>query len=208
MDLPLFALHTVLFPGQQMELRVFEDRYLRMLEDVLPQGRFAVVAIRRGQEVGGDYDPYRVGVAVRVEDYRVEDDGPSVSYRLRVSAMERVALIEALADGPYPRWHVISFPDEGGGGAEDVAGARTELLRYLAATREAESPALPVDPVGASYAIAAAAPGLLPVRQMLLEIPGARSRLMALGDLLRRESALVRALGAGVADTRSGVNPN
>ena len=54
MDLPVFALHTVLFPGQRMALRVFEERYLLMMEDVLP-GPFVVVAIRKGQEVGGPY---------------------------------------------------------------------------------------------------------------------------------------------------------
>jgi hypothetical protein len=32
MDLPVFALHAVLFPGERMALRVFEERYLEMME--------------------------------------------------------------------------------------------------------------------------------------------------------------------------------
>jgi uncharacterized protein len=208
MDLPLFALHTVVFPGQRIELRVFEERYLRMMEDLLPEGRFAVVAIRRGQEVGGEYDPYRVGVAVRVEDYDVVDDDPSVTYHLRLAATERLALIAPLTALPYPRWDVEPFPDEGGAGPQDVARAKAELLRYLAATGETESPALPADPGRASYAIAVAAPGPLPIRQGLLEIPGVRDRLTAVGEVLRRESALVRVLGAADAHLGSGLNPN
>ena len=33
MSLPIFPLNTVLFPGEPLPLRVFEDRYLRMLRD-------------------------------------------------------------------------------------------------------------------------------------------------------------------------------
>ena len=57
MEMPVFALHTVLFPGAAMGLRVFEPRYLALMDDVLPAGTFAVVAIRHGQEVGGPTSP-------------------------------------------------------------------------------------------------------------------------------------------------------
>ncbi len=99
MDLPVFALHTVLFPGQRMALRVFEERYLLMMEDVLPAGPFVVVAIRKGQEVGGPYEANRVGVTVDVEDYEFDADG---TYRLRILGRDRVALIAASRSEPYP----------------------------------------------------------------------------------------------------------
>ena len=73
MDMPVFALHTVLFPVETMALRVFEERYRVMMDEVLPDGAFVVVAIREGREVGGAYEPYRVGVTVG--DRGLRDDG-------------------------------------------------------------------------------------------------------------------------------------
>jgi uncharacterized protein len=54
--LPLFPLGTVLFPGLVLPLHVFEERYRRLVRDLVTQsgdspGPFGVVAIRRGWEV-------------------------------------------------------------------------------------------------------------------------------------------------------------
>jgi len=206
MELPVFALHTVLFPGQRMALRVFEERYLLMMEDVLPAGPFVVVAIRKGQEVGGPYEANRVGVTVDVEDYEFDDDG---TYRLRVLGRDRVALIAASRSEPYPAWEVEPFPDEGGAGTDDVEAAFEALLGYLRASGEQEArPSLRREPVSASFTLAAATPGLLPQRQALLEVPGAGERLRIVRETFRRETALLRALGAGVGGADLDVNPN
>lgn len=207
MDLPVFALHTVLFPGQSMSLRVFEPRYLAMMEDVLPSGSFAVVAIRSGQEVGGTYDANRVGVTVSIEAHVQDDDG---THRLRIAGRDRIALIEPVRHEPYPTWMVEPFPDEGGAGTDDVESAVSALTRYLDVTREASNdvPSVPSDPVAASYLLAAATPGLVPQRQALLEIAGAGDRLAEVRAIFRREAALVRALDAGVGGPGLDVNPN
>jgi Lon protease-like protein len=206
MDLPVFALHTVLFPAQRMVLRVFEERYLLMMEDVLPLGPFVVVAIRKGQEVGGPYEANRVGVTVEVEDYDLDPDG---SYRLRIIGRDRVALIAKTHEEPFPTWQVEPFPDEGGAGTDDVEAAFAAMLAYLQASGDWDTtPSMRRDPVSASYTLAAATPGLLPQRQALLEVPGAGERLHMVRETFRRETALMRALGAGVGGTDLDVNPN
>ena len=206
MELPVFALHTVLFPGQRMALRVFEERYLMMMEEVLPAGPFVVVAIRKGQEVGGPYEANRVGVTVDVEDYDFDDDG---TYRLRILGRDRVALIAASRSEPYPAWEIEPFPDEGGAGTDDVEGAFEALLGYLRASGEHEAqPSFRREPVSASFTLAAATPGLLPQRQALLEVPGAGERLRIVRETFRRETALLRALGAGVGGADLDVNLN
>lgn len=209
MELPTFALHTVLFPGQSMGLRVFEDRYLALLDDVLPAGCFAVVAIRHGQEVGGAYEANRVGVTVAIEAHVPEDDG---THRLRIAGVERVALIEVVREEPFPLWRTEPFPDEGGAGTDDVQVAVDEMRRYLGVTGElAQLSAVPNEPVAASFALAAATPGMVPERQALLEIPGAGDRLRRVGAIFRRETSLVRALGATVGSATvggAGLNPN
>ena len=206
MSSPVFALHTVLFPGQQMALRVFEERYLLMMEDVLPQSAFVVVAIRKGQEVAGPYEAHRVGVTVHIEDYELDEDG---TYVLRIAGGDRVALIAQESWTPYPRWRVEPFPDEGGAGTDDVEAAAAALRSYLLASGEAEAvPSISTEPVKASFALAAATPALIPQRQELLEVPSAGERLRMVSEIFQREASLMRALGAGVGGTDLHVNPN
>lgn len=53
MQLPLFPLHTVLFPGGVLPLRVFEARYMDMVRRCMKSSsQFGVVLITRGSEVG------------------------------------------------------------------------------------------------------------------------------------------------------------
>lgn len=57
--LPLFPLGTVLMPGAQLPLQIFEPRYVALLRDLLAgqderSPLFGVVAIREGYEVGDD----------------------------------------------------------------------------------------------------------------------------------------------------------
>ncbi len=65
----------MLFLGQGLTLHVFEERYLQLMEDVLPEGPFTIVAIRVGREVGGPYEPYGVGVRVVPDDFDLQEDG-------------------------------------------------------------------------------------------------------------------------------------
>ncbi|HEY5800215.1 MAG TPA: LON peptidase substrate-binding domain-containing protein [Burkholderiaceae bacterium] len=52
LTIPLFPLHTVLFPGGLLPLRVFEVRYLEMIGRAIADGsQFGVIAIQSGSEV-------------------------------------------------------------------------------------------------------------------------------------------------------------
>jgi len=53
MRIPLFPLHTVLFPGGALPLRIFEPRYLDMISESLRNNSpFGVVMITEGEETG------------------------------------------------------------------------------------------------------------------------------------------------------------
>jgi Lon protease-like protein len=205
MDLPVFALHTVLFPGQRLELHVFEDRYLRMLQDVLPNGSIAVVAIRKGQEVGGPAEPYRVGVRGAIRAHEQRDDG---SYTVEIEGEERLALVAPTQNEHYPRWEVAPFPDEGGAGTDDVQAAVRALDRFLAASGESGTASVTHEPVSASFALAGAVPGLVPERQALLETPGAGQRLRSTKEILTREANLLRVLHSVPGGPDADVSPN
>lgn len=191
MELPLFALHSVLFPGGDLELRVFEDRYVRMMEDVLPEGSFAVAAIRHGQEVGGTYDPYRIGVRVVPVDHELGDDG---AYLVHVHAEERVRLLESLGDLPYARWRVEPFPELGPVDPASAAAAVAAAVRFLGVAGVEGELRVEPDPVAMSYELCALTPGLVPERQALLEMPGTVERLEGLRRRFRREAELLRVL--------------
>jgi len=75
-ELPLFPLHSVLFPYATIQLHVFEDRYRELIRHCVEFDEpFGVVLIRRGEESGDPAEPYMVGTAVRVINCHRYDDG-------------------------------------------------------------------------------------------------------------------------------------
>lgn len=76
LSLPLFPLHTVLFPGGALPLRVFEARYLDMVTDCMKHERgFGVCLIREGSEVGDAASTYDVGTLVSISYFEHRPDG-------------------------------------------------------------------------------------------------------------------------------------
>ncbi|MBE5317360.1 MAG: LON peptidase substrate-binding domain-containing protein [Xanthomonadales bacterium] len=75
-DLPLFPLRTVLFPGGDLRLRVFEPRYLDLVRECSRQGSpFGVSLILEGVEAGGPALPAAVGTTARIVDFYTLPDG-------------------------------------------------------------------------------------------------------------------------------------
>ncbi|MFC4763848.1 LON peptidase substrate-binding domain-containing protein [Dyella koreensis] len=74
--LPLFPLATVLYPRGQLQLRIFERRYLDMVRDCARTGSsFGVCLILQGQEVGAPAVPAAVGTLARITDFSNREDG-------------------------------------------------------------------------------------------------------------------------------------
>ena len=75
MKTPLFPLHTVLYPGGPLPLRIFESRYIDMISACLKtDSLFGVVLIRDGSETG-DARTYNVGTLARIDDWYQGSDG-------------------------------------------------------------------------------------------------------------------------------------
>jgi Lon protease-like protein len=74
--LPLFPLHTVLFPGGRLPLRIFEKRYMDMASACLRgPSPFGVCLIREGAEVGAPAEPHMVGTIARIDEWDMEQLG-------------------------------------------------------------------------------------------------------------------------------------
>jgi hypothetical protein len=96
----MFPLGTVLFPGASMPLHVFEPRYRDLMRDCLAgDGRFGVVLIERGSEVGGGDQRSLVGTRGVITKSIELPDG---RWLLRLTGECVVAVEEWLPDDPYP----------------------------------------------------------------------------------------------------------
>lgn len=76
LDIPLFPLSTVLFPGGPLPLRIFETRYVDMIRSCLRADTpFGVLLIREGAEAGGTAATFDVGTCARIVDFNPMPDG-------------------------------------------------------------------------------------------------------------------------------------
>ncbi len=130
LELPLFPLNTVLFPGALLPIHVFEERYRLMIGRCLEEDSpFGVVLIRAGREVGGPALPYSVGTTARIHRAQRLEDG-----RLNILARgeRRFRILQMRQQEPYPLAEVELLEDEDGAGAQGVAESVAQLFqRYL-----------------------------------------------------------------------------
>ena len=102
-DLPLFPLQSVLFPGAQLSLRVFEARYLDLVSRCLrEQQPFGAICLRQGSEVRTSADDAvlleTIGVLAKLEEVDAEQAGV---LRVRCLGTQRFEIDEPVqqADG-------------------------------------------------------------------------------------------------------------
>src|ERR1700684_3070134 len=94
--LPLFPLGTVLYPGLLLPLHIFEDRYRRLVRDLLagpsPQ-QFGVIAIKKGRETGidGISSLHKIGCVATLRQVSERDDG---GFDLVAVGTQRFRLLE------------------------------------------------------------------------------------------------------------------
>jgi uncharacterized protein len=118
-SIPLFPLHTVLFPGGPLPLRIFEARYVDMVSNCMKTGTgFGVSMISHGREVGEAAATCTVGTLANIVDWHMRHDGllgiTSIGgKRFRIASVKvlanqlSMAKIEWLPDEPE-----IGIPDE------------------------------------------------------------------------------------------------
>jgi Lon protease-like protein len=96
----MFPLSSVVFPGAKFSLRIFEERYLAMIDDCIhSKTGFGVCLIEKGHEVGGGDQRYEIGTQVSIR--QVEDSG-SGQFQLNCLGERRIRVIEWLPEVPYP----------------------------------------------------------------------------------------------------------
>jgi Lon protease-like protein len=196
----MFPLQTVLFPNAVLPLHVFEPRYRELTETCLRgDGRFGVVLIQRGSDVGGGDSRFSVGTVARIVEAARTPDG---RYLLATVGSERLRVRRWLPDDPYPRAEIDLLTE-----SKRVPARATDqrevverlLVRVLALWAELGQPApsidavqLDADPIRASFEAAAMAPiGPLDA-QRLIEIDDPCERFERLEAMLTDEVELLQ----------------
>jgi len=201
--LPLFPLGAVLYPGMVLPLHIFEDRYRRLVRDLLdgPEPRrFGVIAIRKGRETGveGVHSLYEIGCTAALRRVEKHEDGRFDLVTVGTQRFRLLALDQTL---PYLQGEVEMLPDEAvdqAAAAPLVRAVQVAFRAYLDALAEwggatVRVEDVPDEPVLLSFIVAAAMVIDLPERQGLLDEPEALGRLGAERALLSREAAMLRA---------------
>ncbi|HQU80140.1 MAG TPA: LON peptidase substrate-binding domain-containing protein [Azonexus sp.] len=115
MEIPLFPLNTLLFPGGVLPLKIFEQRYLDMAAACMKEKQpFGICLIATGKEVGGVAEPHAVGTLAEIAAWEMEQLGilmVTVRGGKRFRILEKSvdsehllhATVEIIADnGPLP----------------------------------------------------------------------------------------------------------
>lgn len=193
--MPMFPLGTVLFPHMPLRLRVFEQRYLAMLGELLQtdEATFGVVLIERGQEVGGGEQRFDLGTVARITSLGTQDGFVG----LLAQGESRFRVDRWLSDDPHPRAEVTALPDLvwDESLADLLRQTEQTVRRTLAVASEFSEGTWPADigiesdPLVAVWQLAGVAP-VGPLDQLALLAAGSTE------DLLRRLGELCEAAAA------------
>jgi hypothetical protein len=186
-ELPLFPLKTVLFPGGPLTLRVFEPRYLDMVARCMRgPNRFGVVAIREGEEVGAASLLYATGTTAEIVDWHQEENG-LLGILAVGREMFRLRDTRRQTDGLYVG-EVELLSHEA---PQTVPPEHVPLVALLKRVFDRAPLYRGVEPsfnnaVWVAARLVELLPLALPLKQELLEMPDALTRLERLAEELRR----------------------
>jgi Lon protease-like protein len=107
--MPMFPLGSVLFPSMPLTLRIFEERYLKLLGDLMSSDtpEFGVVLVSRGSEVGGGENRMTIGTVASVTEIGTTDE----FLGLESFGSRRFRVNDWLPDDPYPVADIEFIPD-------------------------------------------------------------------------------------------------
>ena len=162
--MPMFPLSSVLFPYMPLRLRVFEERYLIMLAELLKNedAQFGVVLIERGWEVGGGEQRFDLGTIAEITQLGAQEGFVG----LIAQGGRRFDVTQWLKDAPHPRAEISEIADlEWDIGLWQLREETEHLVRRtLAVASEFAGNVWPADielspdPAAAAWQLAAIAP--------------------------------------------------
>ncbi|GCE05032.1 endopeptidase La [Dictyobacter aurantiacus] len=193
--LPILPLKdTVIYPFSVQPFSVGQERYIRLIDDVMRGNRMVVLVAQKSPDIdhAGPDDIYRVGTVSRVGRMFRMPDG---TVQIAVQGLERVTIDEFTQEKPYLQARVTAKPDIQEDDTETEAIKRNVISYFqrlvalvqnvpegvAAATLNLEEPRQVV------YVIATFVQMDMELRQKLLEIDSVHEKLSQLSTFLAHE---------------------
>jgi Lon protease-like protein len=202
-DLPLFPLHTVLFPDGLLPLKIFEARYLDMTRECLRDNTpFGVCLLKSGNEVA-ERDtpsvPEAVGCLAEIAQCDVDEFGilhvrarGTRRFRLLSHRVEPNGLLRGMAEQRSP-----DIPLDGADAAAKFGACAEVLERIIATLSERDPSHLPFiepfrldDPTWVSNRLAEVLPISSKLRQKMMEMDDAAVRIDAVHRYMQQHQLL------------------
>lgn len=193
-ELPILPLRaTVVYPLTVVPLQVGQPRSLRLLDDVMREGRLLGLVGQKHPEVenAGPDDCYTVGTVGRVVQLLRQPEG---GLMVAVQGLERIRIVDWTQQEPYPRARIALAPDtvEQTTVVEALQRLVADQFRGLAATANQPEEIVAAvadmqDPRAMVYVIASGLRMDLAVRQELLELDSVSAKLERLTRFLAHE---------------------
>ncbi len=196
-ELPLFPLNVVLFPGMVLPLHIFEPRYRLMIKQCIEEEKPFGVVLVEPECVLGEERPHQVGTTARIVAAERLEDG---RYNLLTEGCKRFRILEEHRSQPYLSALVEEFCDAPTEpeAAESLYRKASELFRrYIrvmlaVAGKEQLRLELPDEAEGLSYLIGYCLDLSDAEKQHLLELTSTVERLRLEIDILKREEHILR----------------
>lgn len=183
----IFPLNTVLFPGGVLPLKVFEQRYIEMTKVCLSESRdFGVCLIREGREVGAPAVPQEIGCLARITQWDMPQLGV---FQLITEGTQRFRIVHSTV----ARNGLISAAIETLAAEPEVAPTDrlcSDVLKAIIEKLGADHFPAPHrfdDAAWVGYRLSEVLPLALETRQHLLQLTDPQIRLARLGQLLSQQ---------------------
>jgi Lon protease-like protein len=203
MNIPLFPLNVVLFPGMMLPLHIFEERYKMMINECLTKGDpFGVVLSKRQQPVltGTLYheEIYEVGTTARITAIEHLKDG---RMNLIAVGQERFIIQDVWSSrDDFLMGRVTPFPVQTEENQTQIGMVsnilRPMVRRYIdhladASGEDLSNAVLPNDPTALAFLAGTAMQGPLTDKQKLLSARSLLTLLVQTVTLLDREDQIL-----------------
>jgi Lon protease-like protein len=196
-ELPLFPLDVVLFPGENLPLHIFEPRYRLMINECYQEEKpFGIVLIRPESE-HLEEEPYAVGTMAeivaldRLEDGRMNLIARGLQ-RFRILSQHRQkpylsGLVEVYEDVAWQEQALTTYANQ----ARELFDSYLQILLEVVGKQDIDFN-LPTAPEELSHFIAYFLDVQNERKQQFLELTSTKQRLVEEIDILRLELPLMR----------------
>ena len=200
LEIPLFPLNLVLFPGMRLPLHIFEERYKTMISNCIERETpFGVLLIKEGVEAGGPAEPFRIGTTARITQNTQLEGG---RFNILAIGENRFELVEIVSNTPFMVGNIRFLAEEQGEVSEhlliEIREEYSTFLKQLATVAGGWNRIVDVPTDSSTLArdvIATMASSIelsTSLRQEILEDPIVKSRLDRLLPLLKQGNELMQ----------------